>query len=234
MVDGYTVNAQADGAGIEDDVVAGLVAGRFFVRGGGRLVAAGAGSGAGVHAYGAFLLDEDPGDGVPFGTLAVDASWLDATGADGGVDCLTGSLTSARFSAPAGGAFGARGVVDAGGALATHVVVEPEGAAKPAGETGERDVPSDGSEPASSADPAAGESGPGTAARPEVKPAAATTTTTTVTKTSVTKTAKTKAATTTTASLPKTGDNCWIVASVTLFLLGISLLGVSNRRYNVQ
>lgn len=234
VVDGCTVNAQADGAGIEDEVVAGLVAGRLVVRGGGRVVAAGAGSGAGVHAYGAYLLDEDPGDGVPFGSLAVDASWLDATGVDGGVDCLAGSLTSARFVAPAGGAFGARGVLDAGGAVAAHVVVEPEGATKPAGETDVRDVPGDGGEPASGADPAAGESGPGTAARPEVKPAAATTTTTTVTKTSVTKTAKPKAATTTTASLPKTGDNCWIAASMTFFLLGITLLGVANRCCNVQ
>lgn len=234
VVDGCTVNAQADGAGLEDEVVAGLVAGRLVVRGGGRVVAAGAGSGAGVRAYGAYLLDEDPGDGVPFGTLAVDASWLDATGADGGVGCLAGSLTSARFVAPAGGAFGARGVLDAGGAVATHVVIEPEGAAGPAGETDARDVPSDGREPASSADPAAGESDSGTVARPEVKPAAATTTTTTVTKTSVTKTAKPKAAkpkaaSTTTASLPKTGDNCLIVASAALFLLGTVLL-VTVRR----
>lgn len=230
VVDGCTVNAQADGAGIEDEVVAGLVAGRLVVRGGGRVVAAGAGSGAGVHAYGAYLLDEDPGDGVPFGTLAVDASWLDATGADGGVGCLAGSLTSARFVAPAGGAFGARGVVDADGAVATHVVIEPEGDAGPAGETDGRDVPGGGAgKPASGADQAAGESGSGTAARPEVKPAAATTTTTTVTKASVTKTAKPKAATTTTASLPKTGDNCWIVASVTLFLLGTVFLAAAYR-----
>lgn len=90
-------------------------------------------------------------------------------------------------------------------------------------------MPSDGGEPASGADSAAGKSGSGTAARPEVKPAAATTTTTTVTKTSVTKTAKPKAATATTASLPKTGDNCWIVASVALFLLGITLLVVAIR-----
>ena len=221
VVDGCTVNAKADGACIEDEVVAGLVAGRLVVRGGGRVVAAGAGSGAGVHAYGAYLLDEDPGDGVPFGTLAVDASWLDATGADGGVGCLAGSLTSACFVTPTGGAFGARGVVDAGGAVATHVVVEPEGATAPAGKT---DVPSDGGEPASGADSAAGESGSGTAARPEVKPAAATTTTTTVTKT-----AKPKAATTATVSLPKTGDNCWIAASVALFLLGITLLVVAIR-----
>lgn len=233
MVDGCTVNARADGAGLEDEVVAGLVAGRLVVRGGGRVVAASVGSGAGVHAYGAYLLDEDPGDGVPFGTLAVDASWLDATGADGGVGCLTGSLTSARFVAPTGGAFGARGVLDAGGAVATHVVIEPDDATPPAEETDGSDVPG-GHEPASSADPAAGESGSGTATRPEVKPAAATTTTTTVTKTSVNKTAKPRAATATTVSLPKTGDNCWIVASMTIFLLGITLLGVANRCCNVQ
>lgn len=86
-----------------------------------------------MRACGAYLLDEGPGDGVPFGTLTVDASWLDATGAAGGVGCLAGSLTSARFVAPTGGAFGARGVLDADGAVATHVVVEPEGATKPAG-----------------------------------------------------------------------------------------------------
>ena len=229
VVDGCTVNAQADGAGLEDEVVAGLVAGRLVVRGGGRVVAAGAGPGAGVHAYGAHLLDEDPGDGVPFGTLAVDSSWLDATGADGGVGCLAGSLTSARFVAPASGAFGARGVLDAGGSVAAHVVIEPEGDAGPAGETDARDVPSDGGGPASGTDPAAGESDPETAARPEMKPAAATTTTTTVTKTSVTKTAKSKAATATTATLPKTGENCLIVASAALFLMGTVFLAAAYR-----
>ena len=234
VVDGCTVNAQADGAGLEGEVVAGLVAGCLVVRGGGRVVAAGAGSGAGVHAYGAYMLDEDPGDGVPFGTLAVDASWLDATGTDGGVACLGGSLTSARFAAPAGGAFGARGVVDVGGAVAAHVMIEPQGATPPAGETDARPVPSDGREPASSADSAARESGSGTAARPEMKPTVAPTTTATVTKTSVTKTTKPKAATTKTASLPKTGDNCLIAASMTFFLLGITLLGVANRCCNVQ
>lgn len=187
-----------------------------------------------MRTYGAYLLDEDPDDGVPFGTLAVDASWLDATGADGGVGCLAGSLTSARFVAPAGGAFGARGVVDTTGAMATHVVIEPDDATPPAGETDVRPVPSDGREPASSADPAAGEPGSETAARPEVKPAAATTTTATVTKTSVTNAAKPKPATTKTASLPKTGDNCLIAASMTFFLLGITLLGVANRCCNVQ
>ena len=234
VVDGCTVNAQADGAGIEDEVVAGLVAGRLVVRGDGHVAATDTCSKAGVRTYGLYLLDGEPGDVASYGKLDVNASWLDATGTDGGVACLGGSLTSARFVTPAGGAFGAGGVVDAAGVTASHVVVEPAEATPPAGETDSRDVPSDGREPASSADPAAGESGSGTAARPRVKPAAATTTTTTVTKTSVTKTAKHKAATTTTASLPKTGDNCWIVASVTLFLFGITLLGVVNRRYNVQ
>lgn len=157
VVDGCTVNAQADGAGIEDEVVADLVAGRLVVRGGGRVVAAGVGSGPGVHAYGAYLLDEDPGDGVPFGTLTVDASWLDATGAAVGAGCLAGSLTSARFVAPAGGAFGARGVLDAGGAVATHVVIEPERAAGPAGEGDGAAVPGDGAGGSSAdANPAAG------------------------------------------------------------------------------
>lgn len=230
VVDGCTVNAQADGAGFEDEVVAGLLAGRLVVRGDGRVVAAGAGSGVGVHAYGAYLLDEDPGDGVPFGTLAVDASWLDATGADGGVGCLAGSLTSARFVAPAGGAFGARGVLDAGGAVATHVVIEPQDATPPAGETDARDVPGGGAGGSSfDADPAAGGPITGPMENPTLKPAAATTTTTTVTKTSVTKTTKPKTATTTTASLPMTGDNCWIVASVTLFLLGTVFLAVAYR-----
>lgn len=74
---------------------------------------------------------------------------------------------------------------------------------KPTGETNVRNVPGDGGEPASGAVPAAGESGSGTTARPEMKPAAAATTTTTVTKSSVTKTAKPKAAATTTVSPPR-------------------------------
>lgn len=233
VVDGCTVNAQADGDGLEDEVVAGLVAGRLVVRGGGRVVAAGAGSGAGVQAYGAYLLDEDPGDGVPFRTLAVDASWLDATGADGGVGCLAGSLTTARFVVPAGGAFGARGVVDAGGAVATHVVIEPEGATKPAGETSGRDVPGGGAgEPAGSVDPTAGKPGDDTSTDPAVKPATTSpktsaTTKKTVIKTTVATSSRPKTATGTTAKLPKTGDNNWIAASLTLLLLGTALLAVA-------
>ena len=229
VVDGCTVNVQADGAGLEDEVVAGLVAGRLVVRGGGRVVAASVCSGAGVRAYGAYLLDEDPGDGVPFGTLAVDASWLDATGADGGVGCLAGSLTSARFVAPAGGTFGARGVLDAGGAVATHVVIEPQDATPPAGETDTRDVPGGAGEPAGNADPAAGKPGADTSTDPAVKPATTSpktsaTTKTTVNKTTVTTSSKPKTASATTATLPKTGDNNWIVASAALFLLGTVLL----------
>ena len=168
-----------------------------------------------------------------FGTLAIDSSWLDATGADGGVGCLAGSLMSVRFVAPAGGAFGARGVLDAGGAVATHVVVEPEGATVPAGETDSRDVPGDGGKPATG-DPAAGQTGAGSSTNPVLKPATATSKTTTTIKTTATKTtvstlSKPKTATAATATLPKTGDNCWIAESITLLLLGIVLLGVAHR-----
>ncbi|RHC96762.1 LPXTG cell wall anchor domain-containing protein [Collinsella sp. AM33-4BH] len=63
-----------------------------------------------------------------------------------------------------------------------------------------------------------------------MRPAATTTkTTTTVTKTTVVKVLKPKAATVTTAALPKTGDNNWVVASVALFLLGTVLLASAYR-----
>lgn len=55
-VDGCKVDARADGAGIADARVAGVIADGLAVRGGGRVVAAGAGSGAGVRAYGVCLL----------------------------------------------------------------------------------------------------------------------------------------------------------------------------------
>ncbi|MBU9063187.1 MULTISPECIES: hypothetical protein, partial [Collinsella] len=47
VVDGCTVDARADGADITDEAVAGVIAGDIAVRGGGRVVAVGAGSGAG-------------------------------------------------------------------------------------------------------------------------------------------------------------------------------------------
>ena len=231
VVDGCTVDARADGADITDEAFAGVIAGDMAVRGGGRVVAAGAGSGAGVHAYGVYLQDAGIGDSSAGCRLSVDASWLDATGADGGVTCTGGSLVFARFVTPAGGAFGAGGVVNASGAMAPHVVVEPDVATPPVGETDGSDVPGDSADkPPADASPAAGEPTAGPTANPSLKPASAPTkSTTTVTKTTVAKTAKPKAATATTAALPKTGDNNWIAASVTLFLLGTMLLAAACR-----
>ena len=231
VVDARTVDARAGGADIADEAVAGVIAGDMAVRGGGRVVAAGAGSGAGVRAYGVYLQDAGLGDGAAGCRLSVDASWLDAAGADGGVACLGGSLVSARFVMPTGGAFGAGGVVDAGDALAPHVVVEPDVATPPAGETEGVDVPGGGADksPADTS-PAAAEPTTGPTANPSLKPAAATTkSTTTVTKTTVSTPSKSKSATATTVVLPKTGDSNWIAASVALFLLGTLLMAAACR-----
>lgn len=231
VVDGCTVDARADGADITDEAVAGMIAGDMAVRGGGRVAAAGAGSGAGVHAYGVYLQDASLGDGLACCRLSVDASWLDATGADGGVACTDGSLVSARFVTPAGGTFGAGGVVDASGAVTPHVVIEPVGATAPAGETERRDAPGDSADKSpADASPAAGEPTTGPTANPTLKPAAATSkTTATATKTTVAKTAKSKSTTMTAAMLPKTADNNWIAASVTVFVLGTVLLAAACR-----
>ena len=231
MVDGCTVDARADGADITNEAVAGVIAGDMAVRGGGRVVAAGAGSGAGVRAYGVYLQDAGLGEGAAGCRLSVDASWLDAAGADGGVACLGGSLVSARFVTPAGGAFGASGVVDASGAVAPHVVVEPDVATPPAGETDRNEVPSDSADKSpADANPAAGEPTTGPTANPALKPPAATTkTTTTVTMTTIAKASKPKTATATAAMLPKTANNNWIATSVTLFLLGAVLLAAACR-----
>lgn len=233
VVDGCTVDARADGVDITDEAVAGVIAGDMAVRGGGRVVAACAESGAGVRAYGVYLQDAGLGDGAAGCRLSVDASWLDAAGADGGVACLGGSLVSARFVTPVGGAFGAGGVVDAAGAVAPHVVVEPDVAMPPAGETGGEGVPGGGTGE-TVGDPAAGQPGAEPATDPTVKPAAAMpktniTTKTTVSKTTVPTSSKPKAATAATALLPKTTDNNWIAASVALFLLGTVLLGIACR-----
>lgn len=198
-VDGCKVDARADGAGIADARAAVVIADGLAVRGGGRVVAAGAGSGAGVRAYGVCLLG--------------------------------GSLASARFVAPAGGAFGAGGVVDADGVTATHVAIEPTGATAPAGETDSRDVPGDGiRESGTGADPTVEQPGATPAAGPAVKPAAIATKTTTTTMTTV-KTAasapsvpKATAAIASLPTLPKTADNNWIVLSSLLFLLGTVFL----------
>lgn len=231
VVDGCTVDARADGADVTDEAVAGVIAGDMAVRGGGRVVAAGDGSGVGVRAYGVYLQDAGLGDGAAGCRLSVDASWLDSAGADGGVACTGGSLASARFVAPAGGAFGTGGVADASGAVAPHVVVEPDVATPPTGETDGRDVPGDSADKSpTDASPAAGEPTTVPTANPTLKPAAAPTkTTTTVTKTTAAKVPKPKAATATTAVLPKTADNNWIAASVTLFILGTALLAAAYR-----
>ena len=228
-VDGCKVDARADGAGITEAWVAGVIADGLAVRRGGRVVAAGAGSGEGVSAFGVCLLGGAAGGGAA-GQLTVDASWLDASGADGGVACLGGSLASARFVAPAGGAFGARGVVDAGGAVAAHVTIEPVDTTAPAGETAGPDVPGDGPS-APGTDPATGEPAANPSTNPTQKPAAATktVTTTAATDTTTAKASRPMASTVTTVSLPKAGDNCWIAASLTLIFLGTALLCVAIR-----
>ena len=184
-----------------------------------------------MRVYGVYLQDAGLGAGATGCRLSVDASWFDATGADGGVACLGGSLVSARFMTPAGGAFGASGVLDVGGAVAPHVMIEPDVATPPAGETDRNEVPSDSADKSSAdASPAAGEPTTGPTANPALKPAAAKNkTTTTVAKTTVAKTAKSKLATATTSSLPKTGDSNWFAASSTFFLLGTVLLAAACR-----
>lgn len=179
--------------------------------------------------YGVCLLAEAAGGGAA-GQLTVDASWLDASGTDGGVACLGGSLASARFVAPAGGAFGAGGVVDADGSVAAHVSIEPVDTTASAGETGGPDVSGDGPS-APGTDPATGEPVADLSTNPTLKPVAATktVTTTTVTNTTAAKASRPKATTATAASLPKAGDSCWIAVSLTLFLLGIVLLCAAIR-----
>lgn len=111
------------------------------------------------------------------------------------------------------------------------MVVEPHVATPPAGETVGVDAPGDSVDKSPiDANPAAGEPTTGPTANPTLKPAAATTkTTTTVTKTTVAKVPKPKVATATTAVLPKTADNNWIAASLTLFILGTALLAAAYR-----
>ena len=233
VVDGCAVDARADGADVTDEAVAGVIAGDMAVRGGGRVVAFGAEPAAGVYAYGLYL--QDAGDGSAGCGLSVDASWLDAAGADGGVACTGGSLVSARFVTPAGGTFGTSGVVDAAGAMAPHVMVEPDVAMPPAGENDGSDVPGSGTgAPDGGVGPAAEQPGTEPTTVAAMKPAATSpktniTTKTTVTKTTVPTPSKPKATNVTAATLPKTADNNWIATSVTLFLLGIVFLATACR-----
>ena len=224
-VDGCAVDARADGADVTDEAVVGVIAGGMAVRGGGRVVAVGAAPAAGARAYGVYLQGAGAGVGSAGCTLSVDASWLDATGTDGGVACTSGSLVHARFVTPAGGAFGAGGVVDASGAMAPHVVIEPEDTTAPAGETDDAGEPAGGAgEPAGGAGPTVEQPGAGPATGPVPKPATTTPKTTTTSKTTVTK------ATAPTPSNPKTADSNWPAASLALFLLGTAILGRPKRK----
>lgn len=92
--------------------------------GGARVVAASGGSGEDCRFFGVYASD---------GRFVVDAHWVDATGASAGVACKSGSLTSALFVSPTGGAFGSSSVIDVSGVVAQHVVIEPTGAQPPAG-----------------------------------------------------------------------------------------------------
>lgn len=229
-VDGCKVDARADGACIADARVAGVIADGLAVRRGGRVVAAGAGSGAGVRAYGVCLLGGATGGGAT-GQLTVDASWLDASGTNGGVACLGGSLASARFVAPAGGAFGAGGVVDADGSVAAHVTIEPVDTTASAGETGGPDVPGDSGaaagEPAT--EPVTEETDGAMVTPASASTRTAATTMRTVTKTTVSKSSKPNATTATTATLPKAGDSHRSALSSVFFLLGTALIATAHR-----
>ena len=216
VVDGCAVDARADGADVTDEAVAGVIAGDMAV----RVVAFGAEPAAGVYAYGLYL--QDAGDGSAGCGLSVDASWLDAAGADGGVACTGGSLVSARFVTPAGGTFGTSGVVDAAGVVAPHVMVEPDVSMPPAGENDGSDVPGSGTgAPDGGVGPAAEQPGTEPTTVAAMKPAA--------TSPKVPTPSKPKATNVTAATLPKTADNNWIATSVTLFLLGIVFLATACR-----
>lgn len=226
VVDGCTVDARADGAGVLDQAVAGIAAGSLIRTRQRVRCCRGRGIRCGLALLWRALARRGVGADVASEALVVDASWLDATGADAGVACERGSLVAAHFVTPAGGAFGAASVVDADGAVATHVVIEPDCATSPSGEpvTPAAEVRGDGTgEPTGGADPTAGQPGAGPATDPAVKPAA------TSLKTTVTKKTKPKSTMATTPALPKTGDSCWIAASLTLFLLGTVLLNAAFR-----
>lgn len=126
VIDGCLVDGRADGRGMIDASVAGVRGATVTVRGGAHVAAAGIGSGDDCRLFGLYAFD---------GQFAVDASWVDATGAIADAACESGSLTSAQFVTPMGGAFGTACVKDASGAVAQHVVIEPTGAQPPAGKT---------------------------------------------------------------------------------------------------
>ena len=223
VIDGCLVDGRADGRGMIDASVAGVRGATVSVRGGAHVVAAGSGSGDDCHFLGMYASD---------GQFAVDASWVDATGAKAGVACESGSLTSALFVTPMGGAFGSSSVIDANGSVTQHVVIEPTGANPPAGETrpgtdesaggdpagdtksGSEEKPKDENKPSEDLMPM-----PDPAPGPDEKPVPASA------KTPATKTAKkTKPASTPAAALAKTGDGDWMIVSLACVTMGMLLL----------
>lgn len=223
VIDGCLVDDRADGRGMIDASVAGVRGATVSVRGGAHVVAVGSGSGDDCHFFGVYASD---------GQFAVDASWVDATGAKAGVACESGSLTSALFVTPMGGAFGSTSVIDSNGSVTQHVVIEPTGANPSAGETqpgtdepaggdstgdtkpGSKEKLGDETKPSEDSAPT-----PDPSHKPDVKPAPAST------KTPATKTAKkTKPASTPAAALPKTGDGDWMIVSLACVTMGMLLL----------
>ncbi len=171
------------------------------------------------------------------GQFAMDASWVYATGAIADVVCESGSLTSAQFVTPAGGAFGTACVMDASGTVALRVVIEPAGALPPAGKTqpgtdepaggnpagdtkpGSEGKHSDENKPSEDSAPT-----PDSSPKSDAKPAPAST------KTPVTKIAKkTRPGSTPVAALPKIGDGDWAVACLAFVFLGMLLATIKVR-----
>lgn len=126
VIDGCLIDGRADGRGMIDASVAGVRGATVTVRGGAHVAAAGIGSGDDCRLFGLYAFDDQ---------FAVDASWVDATSAIADAACESGSLKSAQFVTPMGGAFSTACVIDASGAVAQHVVIEPTGARPLAGKT---------------------------------------------------------------------------------------------------
>ena len=160
VIDGCSVEGRADGRGMNDASVAGVRGANVTVRGGAHVVAAGGGLGEDCRFFGVYASD---------GQFAVDASWVDATGSSAGVACESGSLASALFVTPMGGAFGSDSVIDANGAVVQHVVIEPTGVQAPAGETQPGTDEPAGSNPAGDTKPGSEEK-PGDETKPSEDP----------------------------------------------------------------
>lgn len=162
---------------------------------------------------------------------------MDATGAIADAACESGSLTSAQFVTPTGGAYGSSSVIDVSGVFAQHVVIEPTGAqppvgkaqpgtdeptgGNPAGDTkpGSEEKPGDETKPSENPPPT-----PDSSPKSDAKPAPASI------KTPATKTTKkTKPATTQAAALPKTGHGDWAVACLAFVFLDMLLVTIKVR-----